>query len=1092
MDRLIPISIERAIKFVDKAKAKGENGASRATRLLRAMGLPPTAVSLRSKEALLRKVERERGNAVVLRRRHYEEVAAGKPSSYENYVKGDLDVPNVLLQELQQLSVTPKRDITGGEQQQSDDSDANNTDDAQAAATPGRGAAAAASATSAVSGMSIDEQLGVEAALKEIIDELRAQLLEKQQEQQRLERRLARRLPRKVVSHQLRRLHDRLDKAHDAALQQKRTILRLKEANRTLRSRLQQLNGNNAGLQKSKKQVGELRSHIHELHSSLDQASELLEEAAQGRGLATMEKRPSQGGMQFTNRVIETCVNLVLDCHVPVRYVSPCIRCVLSGLTSFDASPTVLPLPSKSLVASTAFSVGNCLAKASGLDSVLAASLANRPLTLMTDGTSKKGRHYAEYQIDTGLGANRTVCLSLREVEGGTAEVYFREFDASMDDLVYNYCALTLGDRSDEERQEMKSNVVMTLKFLMTDRHVVNKSLHLLLNDMRSQLADRQGAPAPPRMVALFCGMHVIVNLAGVADKALLDFEKCASLGPLGAAACAGFYPSKAESGAQRLIRTVCKAFHHLGSEQCGVFTSLESYLAIHDKPAFRMEDFRGNRLYVIFPNGGFLYRQKDVLSAFLSASEGKNRLLLAVEADLASGVLLAGCRALGLLDLLLIRPLWTLLRDSGVTLIDMNRHYETAHRWLQSVASADSVAPSVELQGPFPELAHSVLRDADAQTSWEALTTAEASLEENSLVGQALQVICAHMLVLLQREVADHLDGGRLRSLSTEDSAAAAQAPKDNVAGERMFAALDYSVQGKPHMRLLARESTVLFGQNRTADWLREKSEGEKDLILTRARALAPLMESRAARLATLNRERRQELMRRKLDERQRKKQQRAANLRNTISGVESYGGMWRTAEGMASNLASLQPAEQETAIKAQLRLHKCTKMVLPKDKSHLLNFSARGVRFSLAQLHQNLEEVLEILAQQTEAAQQSATPHSGSTLASEVREERVKSAVQAILSKASGPPAASTVKKAKPPMPVCSAVEDVAVAKDTSVKEAEAEGVVAAPGLQLRSPVMRPARMPSQTARNQACRVSMPVSASKCSSRTSTKTPT
>lgn len=132
------------------------------------------------------------------------------------------------------------------------------------------------------------------------------------------------------------------------------------------------------------------------------------------------------------------------------------------------------------------------------------------------------------------------------------------------------------------------------------------------------------------------------------------------------------------------------------------------------------MQDFRGNRAYVIFPNGAFIWYQQGVISRFLNQQPSNNRLLQAVLADVTANIPLQGCRALGFFDFAVIRPLWILLRNSSVSMRSMSSHYEVLVDWYKSLSNGMPVSRDAL---PFPELTTQVL-DSSAELSlvWESI----------------------------------------------------------------------------------------------------------------------------------------------------------------------------------------------------------------------------------------------------------------------------------------------------------------------------------------------------------------------------------
>uniref|UniRef100_A0A1I8H275 ANK_REP_REGION domain-containing protein n=1 Tax=Macrostomum lignano TaxID=282301 RepID=A0A1I8H275_9PLAT len=966
-----------------KSSSQAHTGLDKAQPILKLVGLPSHLMEFVSdnlKKALLKRIKDLEREAQILLKSHTREAASGDGiSTYEAHLAREFEPPAALQQLLNPMAM-PIVPLSTSPMPMASNSP-----------TPARLDQSKQSGMS----VSVEEKIGIEAAIVDLrvhkakakVAQLKAALAEQKAEVRRLRAKLAKRPEIRVWNQRLRRLQGRYDKLR--AEHAKRQAF-ASSASRRRDLRLRRANSRSKSSQLATERVKELRADTRSLHGLICEANEKLQQQSVG-SIITKTSRPS-GGQQYTNQVISTCMHLVLDCHVPVQHVKPAIRRVLTDLVGIDAGN--LALPSRSQVSALSYSLGSCLAKASAMEKLLhQGAKEDRPITILHDATSKKGRHYAAYQVDTG--DSRPMAVSLREVEGGTANIYARELDYSVEELVDLFCSVVLAHSSDEERRRLKCNLLARVNFLMTDRHVVNKCLNVLLNEMRQELATQQGVNPPPPVTALFCGMHVIVNLAAAAEAALREWETCMAAEAVGSAALPGFRPSQAESGTQRLIRTVCKAFHALGSEQCGVAIPLQTYLESKGAPSLRLDDFRGNRAYITFPNGGNIFWQRDRLSEFLAEYTCSNRLLIAVQADLASDLLLSGCRALGIADVLLIRPLWVLLRCRDVTLTDMNERYERACNWLRQLSSSEGVTVASSMIGPFPELAQTVLRDIQLQDIWAALTS-ELTALENEIVGQALQIMATHMLVLLEREVRDHLPGGTLRQLTPEVAQLVSSAPKDNVAVERGFGMLDKCVADRPNMRPLARESLVLFGYNCTSEWLADKTEREKDLLLTRARKLVPQLEKRGKESADALRSCRQEILRAKLAEKQRKKDSNAESIRSILRVIEAYGGLWPTISRMDAVLHQLAPDQHEKAIKAQLQLHKATKIHLPKDKASLLNFSAAGVKRSVPQLRSQLREVLQIveLQDQQKGADAPTVPPSGLLDARE-RKERVRTAI-------------------------------------------------------------------------------------------------
>ena len=253
--------------------------------------------------------------------------------------------------------------------------------------------------------------------------------------------------------------------------------------------------------------------------------------------------------------------------------------------------------------------------------------------------------------------------------------------------------------------------------------------------------------------------------MADGVQKGLVQWEKFVSSEKIGAAKLPGFSLSKSEASSFRFIHTSFKALHPNGSEKAGVSSSFESFLD-DSNSHFLFEDFRSNRSYVVFPNGAYLWFQRNSISTFLAQLPNPNRLLLSVSADCSSDLVLVGCRTLGLLDFFVVRPLWILLRDDSVTLSDMSRHYESLVSWTKRVASGEFQSFR-EVIMPFPDLLRHILKDSVAKKVFDELY--EDSFDDRLLFSCFLTVTSS-LISLLERQLKDHLPKGILREKDVDD----------------------------------------------------------------------------------------------------------------------------------------------------------------------------------------------------------------------------------------------------------------------------------------------------------------------------------
>lgn len=83
---------------------------------------------------------------------------------------------------------------------------------------------------------------------------------------------------------------------------------------------------------------------------------------------------------------------------------------------------------------------------------------------------------------------------------------------------------------------------------------------------------------------------------------------------------------------------------------------------------------FRGNCFSIIFYDAGALFFITPLIKDFFKhVWQTSNQLLKAVSMDLAVPEHLAGCKALGIINKVITGPLWRVLEEKGITILDMN-----------------------------------------------------------------------------------------------------------------------------------------------------------------------------------------------------------------------------------------------------------------------------------------------------------------------------------------------------------------------------------------------------------------------------------
>ena len=144
---------------------------------------------------------------------------------------------------------------------------------------------------------------------------------------------------------------------------------------------------------------------------------------------------------------------------------------------------------------------------------------------------------------------------------------------------------------------------------------------------------------------------------------------------------------------------------------------------------------------------------------------------------------------------------------------------------------------------------------------------------------------------------------GGEHDNPSDNKKSSVVSVPKTNTISERDFAQLDRLLRQKPNAKTTSLEGMILFTNNKTAKWLNEKSEEEREVLLARARKKSPewhkLFQHRREEMLL----ERSKLLREKQLNLERKQQQAVKEKEKATTAMMEYG-LWQTEDQVKENL--------------------------------------------------------------------------------------------------------------------------------------------------------------------------------------------
>ena len=675
-----------------------------------------------------------------------------------------------------------------------------------------------------------------------------------------------------------------------------------------------------------------LREEVAELeHENLelrDTVQEVMSNVA-NYSLVTFEKG------KYTDDIRACCYEL-LSLNVGVRNVQAVIESVIKNI----AHQEIGRLPQKTVLCDMMI---ECLTIA---QAQLGEELSRDDggcYTLQTDGTTKHGQHFGTYDIAT---VDTTYRLGLRHVFSGSAQNTLETLTEILDDLDVV--------RKEVGQSAVSAKIISKLKNTMSDRHAAEKLFAQILAEYRANILPDVVAgweamtveerDQLTRMNNFFCGLHFLVGLADAADETLKVWESTIE----------DENEQVKSSGTQRLIRTACKAFHHRGSEQAGCSTHFRAYLRRKGITKLPLAAFVGNRFNILFYDAAGVYFLKSHMTQYLTHSHinSLNRLLQAVLSDLQTPHLIAGCKALGIIDKLVTGPFWRFLQTSTVSILQMSEWYTMMKDKFEEWSSdAQKVLENQDVL--FEEFTSLTVRDEVAACLYERT-------EEDPMVQELLQLLFKAFALTIQRLLIDHLPGGEFHSVSDPKIVQETMSvPKTNVSPERDFAILDRFMSQKPNATYIALESLLLFSQNKSSTWLDTKTSEEKERLLQAARTLTSVHRANF-------RERRKEIEKQRLEAIEKKERELARKKEKELKDKESLTlkiqqiGLWTTYEEVRSGLDKVKSKKAKLeALKLQINFRRKVLNQSHADKV-MFQFSHNRRAFSVEELTQNLLQLL------------------------------------------------------------------------------------------------------------------------------------
>ena len=409
---------------------------------------------------------------------------------------------------------------------------------------------------------------------------------------------------------------------------------------------------------------------------------------------------------------------------------------------------------------------------------------------------------------------------------------------------------------------------------------------------------------------------------------------------------------STGHSLAFELLHQAAKAFKEDGCQKSGAYVDFGPYLSECLKSKNYLITFQHQRFNVAFHQGGAVYHHRSHILEFIESGRcgASNKLIDRIAYSIKQPVVLAQCRALGVLSKLICGPIMRLLERTDLSYFDMNKHWKEIRLCLhESSINSESL-----LLHQKQYISDSVVTEDEI---YETLFCKSEQSFEN-LTMEALQSFCKAMCDIIDRQLSTQLPGGSMYNPTPELEDEVRGAPLTNVRSESDFSDLDRAIKQAPQKSRLSKSGTICFNKNKTSLFLNKLPENIKQKYLRIARKQAPLRKIEEIIHAGSIKSERLQLQANRVLKKKQKAEKKTDEIEQLINRIKNQG-VWVTETEVTKQLASLPVTQHSNVIKDQIRYRvKVLKCKLPS--SDLAKWQNAKAKFSSCHLAQNLKKII------------------------------------------------------------------------------------------------------------------------------------
>lgn len=301
---------------------------------------------------------------------------------------------------------------------------------------------------------------------------------------------------------------------------------------------------------------------------------------------------------------------------------------------------------------------------------------------------------------------------------------------------------------------------------------------------------------------------------------------------------------------------------------------------------------------------------------------------------DISVPEYVAGAKALGLISRHITGPLWSLLENKSIHILEMNENY------LQLVNFVLDPSQSIEAVMTGDPLVFGNRTIVKRDAIYDSLIQ---PWDHDDKVVVYLSILLPVIREVSKRLFKYNLPGGCWENVTEDMKEKSRGTSKHNKFAESVFGYLDQLMRKNPNMSILASEAYIMFTSNKTKQWLDAKSEEEKKYLVEDAMKVVPnTREAFKEKREEIKRKQR-EALNEKMKKEEEKEAKRIERLEKKTDKIIFFG-LWQTREDVDRALASIQSVtEKKEALKAQLNFRRYVLLQKPPKEGfeNVFNFS-------------------------------------------------------------------------------------------------------------------------------------------------------